>query len=254
MLISAYFDESGTHDTGTMTMGAVVGDAANWAVYAELVRAVFSDFGVKTFHAQEWKHNKGEFKGMDPTRRVQFIDRFGEAIHQSVACGFCAVLNLEDYRTFYETPLRAAGKQPESAYAICFRAVLGKITEAVLTRPDWRECSIDVVIERGHRNLRGAEAAFNAAREIVRSKFGELLGTFKVSSRGESPELCAADSLATSGWSIEAGKIPKLRLEGESRTDASYRGNYYRLEVGQDALVELANARPSPRRLRKKAA
>jgi len=96
--ITVFMDESGTHGSPVITMSALAGDPENWVTFSHHVQAVFAQYGVNTFHAKDWKHHKGEFKGMPPDRRAEFLDRFGEAINTSVACACCAVLKMEDYR------------------------------------------------------------------------------------------------------------------------------------------------------------
>lgn len=116
----------------------------------------------------------------------------------------------------------------------------GILTEAVLNRPDFKRCQIDVVIEGGHRNLAEVERAFQRIKLLIRPQLGELLGSLTVGTREEFVELCAADSLASFGWGIEIGQSPTLQLKSSSRADASYRGNFYRLEVGEESLTDLA--------------
>ena len=250
MIITAYLDESGTHGAATMTLAAVAGDARNWATYDRLVPAVFADYGVKTFHAQDWKHSQGEFKGMSPDRRAEFLDRFGEAINQSVAFGCCAVLNMAAYKTEYAQRVKAAGKQGQSAYVLGFRAVLSTVMESTLRRPDSASCTVNVVIEGGHRNVGGVEAAFTEIQGYLRPQLDGLLGSLTIGTRDQFPQLCAADSLASFGWGLEQGQVPRLSLRGASRADASYKGNFYRVEVGAEALNSLADEVPPPRRRR----
>lgn len=117
-------------------------------------------------------------------------------------------------------------------------------------RLDSASCTVNAVIERGHRNVGGVEAAFTEMQGHLRPQLDGLLGSLTIDSRDQFPQLCAADSLASFGWGLEEGQAPRLSLKGASLTDASYKGNFYRVEVGAEALKSLADQVPRPRRRR----
>ena len=63
MLITAYLDESGTHNSGVTVVSAYAGNPEQWDRLEAETKSLFAGMGVKKFHAKDLVQSKGDFKG-----------------------------------------------------------------------------------------------------------------------------------------------------------------------------------------------
>jgi hypothetical protein len=79
-MLSAYFDESGEHDTQTghlkkLTLGGSIAKTETWDLLSEKWNRILKDFGIECFHMTDFEANRGQFEGWDKTqeRRVALL-------------------------------------------------------------------------------------------------------------------------------------------------------------------------------------
>ena len=83
-MVVCYLDDSGKdpHNPITTLAGYVARDT-EWHLFEENVVPVFKEFGVEVLHAIELHHTKGDFKGWDWTKKLEFVSRVCRAMAQT---------------------------------------------------------------------------------------------------------------------------------------------------------------------------
>ncbi|MFZ3326515.1 MAG: hypothetical protein WA231_11725, partial [Methylocella sp.] len=77
VIITAYFDESGTHRSSPVSMMAGhVGDARQWQKFEKRISKLFRRYHVDVFHAMEIKRSDKDFRGWSVNKKIDFVDEF----------------------------------------------------------------------------------------------------------------------------------------------------------------------------------
>lgn len=70
MLLTAYIDESGTHDSSDyMIMGGFVGRLGQWYAVDKVWKKLLKKYNLTHFHAVDMRHGNGEFRGWDNSKK-----------------------------------------------------------------------------------------------------------------------------------------------------------------------------------------
>jgi hypothetical protein len=71
MVMTAYFDESGTHgaESPATIVAGVGGTVAQWTGVEKRLTALYRDFSVKKFNAKDFRGSKKNFKNLDRTKK-----------------------------------------------------------------------------------------------------------------------------------------------------------------------------------------
>jgi Protein of unknown function (DUF3800) len=78
MIITAYFDESGTHAGSPNTVvSATMANTLQWSRFERKLRRAKKDHGFQVFHTKKIKDRKGDFKGWSVERRMALIRDLG---------------------------------------------------------------------------------------------------------------------------------------------------------------------------------
>jgi hypothetical protein len=247
MVMTAYFDESGTHgDQSPMIIVAGFGaTVAQWTGCEKRLTKLFSDFGVSHFHAKDFRQTKGEFKGWTVTKKGQFLSRFLRITDEQLTFGVAGIMRPEDYKLHYRDKLFPRGKRPDTAYGICFRtALVRSFLDYHDQRHNW---PLNVVLELGHPNWKDAERVFKEIRADPR--FDGMLGTVSFAAKKDCQFLGLADALAyalfrNTGGYTDAGKgvvplgpadppyyVHRLKMSG-TRLDAPGLKKLYSIHSG----------------------
>ena len=256
MILTAYFDESGTHGGSELAiMAGFVADARQWQKYKKRAAKLFSRYRVVRFHCIEVRRGDGDFAGWSIDRKITFLDEFHHIVNETLERGFAAVLMADDY-AYYRAMDWPKGTRPDSQYGILFRAALSAVVDSAIEVPRWRfagEPRLKVVIEAGHRNTPDLGRLYHLFDE----RFGghnALSGLTFENKDGNLP-IAAADLLAYTIWRDETGAEPLGNAPGPLKADASYSGNLYRLGIGRETLdalhelgLRLASEKPMARR------
>jgi hypothetical protein len=205
MVMTAYFDESGTHgeESPAVTIAGFIASADQWIAYERDLSQLLADYEVKVFHAKKFRTKKGEFKGWPTPKRAQFNSRFLKLADDHLACGLAMILRPDDYRNIYqlgEFPRRA---RPDTQYGLCFRTALWKSAVFMKDRPaDW---PLNIILESGHKNVGDAIRVFGEFQNGLRAEYASSLGTFCLASKENCLPLAIADSLAYAIFRLTAG-------------------------------------------------
>jgi len=164
VIITAYFDESGTHGGSPISlMAGFVGDARQWREFNSRATKLFRAYKVDIFHAIDLKRSDNDFSGWSVDTKINFIDEFHHLVNQTLEVGFASRLRLEDYEYYTNLPWPKRVRK-DSQYALLFRASLSAVLSfpKFVNRWSGRDSPINIVLESGHRNAADALRVYNA--------------------------------------------------------------------------------------------
>jgi hypothetical protein len=175
MVMTAYFDESGTHgdESPVVTIAGFIASADQWSSYKGDLSQLLAEYEVKVFHARKFRTGKGDFKGWPMPRRAQFNSRFLKLADDHLAFGLAMILRPDDYAKIYrlgEFPRRA---RPDTQYGLCFRTALWK--SAVLMKDHPTNWPLNVVLETGHKNAGDAIRVFGEFQDSLHPEYASAL-------------------------------------------------------------------------------
>lgn len=241
MVLTGYFDESGTHAGSELTlMAGFVGDARQWRKFEKRAGKLFGRFRVDIFHAIDVRRSDKDFAGWSVDRKIEFFDEFQHIINETLQRGFASILRNDDYEYYASLPW-PKGARKDSKYGLLFRASLSSIADAALTVDRWAfndEPKLYIVCESGHPNAPDAIRLYNFFRERFQGQSKALAGLdFKT--KEDCLPLAAADLFAYSVYGDETGRKPIGVAKKPSKSDTSYRGNLYRIVLERQTLDDL---------------
>lgn len=75
MVMTAYFDESGTHgkDSPATVFGGFAANEAQWGQFEESLKALMEQYGIKHLHAKDFRQRRGDFSGMHLSFRAALL-------------------------------------------------------------------------------------------------------------------------------------------------------------------------------------
>lgn len=204
MILTAYYDESGTHEGSLVTvLAGFVGDV-NQLVDLEIEWAkVLRKHNLTHIRAKQLYHRQGQFKGWSDDRADElwadllYVLQERKEIHASKS-----ILRDEDYKLFYVSDGPARKERLDTRYALCFRAFL-HFLPAIKTGA----MAVNFVLESGHRNAGDALRVFDEMKSDKGFRFRHSIGTLSFGAKQESPALQAADLLAYSSYQDECEAI-----------------------------------------------
>ncbi len=196
VILTSYFDESGTHDESPVTvMAGIMGTAAQWGRFQIGLNRLKRRHGFKTFHATEFKKRSGEFSGWSPERCVEMLFDLTALAEKTVMEGVTFPLNNADYDQQYrgtETPRRV---RLDTKYGLCFRVCLIHLVSEAVRRlgphKTFAESRMHVVMESGHRHAGDAERVFNEEKKELEGLGCNLLSSITFAGKDCDPLMVA---------------------------------------------------------------
>ena len=200
LILTAYFDESGTHDGSPATvMAGVLGDVSQWGQFRTNLAVLKLRHGFNRFHTVEFKQRKGQFAGWSPERCVALASDLYLLTSGRLMDGVEFVLDNEAYRREYK---RGGGDKKlvlDSKYGLCFRQCLSYFIMFIIqlfeNNRAKHEISLNVVLEAGHRNAGAAVKIFEEERKQMIGFGINLLGSVTFADK-DCDELMMPDFLA----------------------------------------------------------
>jgi len=245
VIITAYMDESGTHAGSPLSvMSVFVGNVRQWVNFEKKANPLFRKFGVQTFHAKKLRAGHADFDGWTLNKKLSFVDRLGEIVNTTLAVGCSTVLSNYDYEKYYLSGHKPKKLPLDTAYGVMFRASLSFASHALLEWPEWKKekkRTLNVVLESGSDNSGDVRRLFNLFKGDLPEANRELIGSLSLMNKHECMPLAVADMLAYSVYRLETNAPGPEIKNVPKRNDASYRGNFYRLPVTVENLVEMKN-------------
>jgi hypothetical protein len=200
MILTSYFDESGTHGTSPATvMSGIMGTANQWQRFQLRLNRMKRKYGFTVFHAKEFKAARGEFADWPEENYKSLLVELGQASGDLMAAVNCSLPNLE-----YQQDFRGGGKPKklrlDSAYGLCFRHCLSHlILEAIRKlghHKKFAQTTLHAVLESGHPNAGDAERIFNEMKQELQGLNSHLLSTITFAGKTESDPLMVVDFLS----------------------------------------------------------
>ena len=111
MILTAYFDESGTHDDSPITvMAGVMANASQWQRFEMKFRALKQKYGFQTFHTKKFKASSGDFRGWSPFKKFVMAQELAAITSDAFMESVTFTLDNTDYRQNY-----LKGEKPDVA-------------------------------------------------------------------------------------------------------------------------------------------
>jgi hypothetical protein len=237
LILTAYFDESGTHaDAPISGMAGFLGDARQWQKFEKRVSKLFKRFRVDLFHTIDVRRTDKDFDGWSVDRKIEFLDEFQHIINDTLESGVASFISADDY-SFYRGLTWPARTRPDSKYGLLFRGCLAQIIDTVGYMPLGKEPQLTIVLEDGHSNANDARRIYEAT--ISRLGQSKALSGLSYANKRNCLPLAAADLFAYSAWGAEVGQKPIGVPKKVGKSDSSYRGNYFRVVLTRDSLKSL---------------
>jgi hypothetical protein len=124
MILRAYIDDTGTHDSkgeqpGSDVAGAVgyVATQSGWRRLNLGWRAILRKYGVKAFHAVDVRRRRGEFRGWTDKKSEDFVNDLAQVANKFTSFGVGGLLLVKDYAAMPDL-LRDETKHP---FYVCLR-------------------------------------------------------------------------------------------------------------------------------------
>lgn len=206
VILSAYFDESGTHGGSPITvMAGFMGNVSQWGRFEKELTRLKAAYGFRIFHATSLKSRKGEFAGWSKDRCLSLVFELANAVGNLLMEGVTMRLSNPEFHRDYRSDAPKKVRL-DTAYGLAFRGcLLHLVTEAQRRLGHHRKfegTSLDVILEQGHRHSGDAERVFNEVKAALDKEGLPILRTFVKAKKEESEPLMAADFLAYTAYSI----------------------------------------------------
>jgi hypothetical protein len=234
---TAYFDESGTHSQAKVSvMAGFVGDARQWRKFEKRASKLFGRYHVDIFHTIDVRRGDADFEGWSVDRKLKFLDELQHIANDTLLGGVTSVIRKEDYE-YYSGLDWPAKTRRDSKYGIMFRGCISHVVDVIGEMPIAREPRLNIVLEDGHKN----SADVSRIYRLVQDRLGpsRLLSGLTFAAKKACVPLAAADLLAYSAFGQEVGQKPMGTLRAPSKSEASYRGNLFRVDLNRDSLDSL---------------
>lgn len=191
MVMTAYFDESGTHgaESPATIFGGMASTAGRWRDFNDAFGDLLRKHGIEKFHAKDFKNRNGPFKRMSFEEYAKFNSSFLHLIDHCVVRGIVIVLPSKPYKEMYRPRFKGMRSRPDSEYGLCFRAAILMYVKEL----DQGAFPLVPVLEAGHKNAGDAVRVYNELKAL--DDIGAL-GPMSFETKASCLPLAAADSIA----------------------------------------------------------
>ena len=199
VLVTVYIDESGTHGSGYTILGGWVGRLGQWSGFDPEWRRLLKQNGLPYFHSRKLRHSKPPFEGWRDDRKSAFMAKAARLATKNLAFGFTVSLSDSDYDEHYVAGYRPKRAPLDSRYGLCFRFMVGVVSNLIREAFPNRPLDVHFVLESGHRNYGDAERVFHLIKSSKEPKEDWLVAMLRTLTSGDKkdfPGLQVADVLA----------------------------------------------------------
>lgn len=175
---TAYFDESGTHDSSIVILAGVIAPSEQWAAFDAEWAAMLARHQVPYVHCSEATHSKGAYAGWSKDRCDQMMYSASALIVKHIPVTVTAIMRKDVHNeVFHDQRSKGIGVRQ---LAILFRASMGFFIDIVENHGAERFERMDFVYEHGQKEgpLR---APFNRFKELP--EYDDKLGTLRFAKR-----------------------------------------------------------------------
>jgi Protein of unknown function (DUF3800) len=202
VILTSYFDESGTHAGSPLTvMAGVMGTAAQWGRFQMALDKLKNRYGFRIFHATEFKARSGQFAGWSPQKCVALIGELADLTGNSLMHGAVLSVKNSEYAAYYRTGDTPRKLRLDTCYALSFRLCLVHMVSEVMRRlahsKHMDRTRLNVVLESGHKHSGDAIRAFHEEMKGLEGFGCDLLaGGMTLANKDKCDPLMVADFLA----------------------------------------------------------
>ena len=156
LILTGYFDESGTHTGSPATvMAGVLGDVEQWSRFRREFAHLKMKFGFNVFHAKDFRARSGQFSGWSREKCAALCIDFAQITAGKFVDSVEFVLNNDEFENEYRRTRQNRKLVLDSKYGLCFRQcalyfsliIARKFTDAPAGLP-----RVHFVLEEGHKN------------------------------------------------------------------------------------------------------
>ncbi|HXW72202.1 MAG TPA: DUF3800 domain-containing protein [Methylocella sp.] len=212
MVMTAFFDESGTHgrESPATVFGGFAATELQWAKFEESLKELMAHHGIKSIHAKDFRQRRGDFSGMPFEQYSQFNSSFLQLIDNNLSSGFVIILSSCHYKEIYKPRFFKKKKcRPDSEYGLCFRAILWRAL--MFMKENETQGPLVPILELGHRNCRDASRIYNEIKQRLTDEDSGLLGAIAFEEKKRCLPLAVADSLVYAAFRKTAGYTSHAR-------------------------------------------
>jgi uncharacterized protein DUF3800 len=195
VILTAYYDESGTHAESPATvLAGFVGDTNDWVDFEIEWAKVLKAHKITHVRAKHLFHRQNQHKDWSWDQADELIAAIlyllQERKHMFASK---TVLREDDYKMFYVAGGPEKKERLDTRYGLCFRSLLHFIPEVQKLSGAH---SINFVLEDGHKNAGDALRVYQEIRNDKTFPWRDVLASFSLGQKQASPALQAADFLA----------------------------------------------------------
>jgi hypothetical protein len=196
VILTAYFDESGTHgDSPVTVMAGIMANARQWSVFQSGLDKIRSRYGFRVFHATKFKNGSGEFAGWSAEKSLAMLAELTALSSQTVMEAVTFPLSNADYDSQYRERGKPNKARLDTKYGLCFRfCLVHLVSEAIRrlgTHKKFDQTSLHVVVESGHRHAGDAARVFDEERLEFHNLGCDLLKTITFAGKECDPLMIA---------------------------------------------------------------
>jgi hypothetical protein len=220
VILTAYFDESGTHAGSPATiLSGIMGTANQWARFQIEMDKIKRRYGFMVFHAKEFRARSGKFSGWRPEKSAALLREMMMPSSKLMEA-ITVTLPTSVYDEFYRGGENHKKLRLDTKYGLCFRyALLNFVVQALKrlgTHKKFSETKLNVVMEGGHKNAGDAERVFTEMRKELHDMGCDLLHGITFAGKDDCDPIMIADYLAYGGLAMElAGANENRDLEND---------------------------------------
>jgi hypothetical protein len=164
------------------------------------------------------------------------MDEFQHIINDTLENGVSAFIRNDDY-IYYRGLYWPPKARPDSKYTIMVRACISHAVDVVGHIPQGFEPSLHIVLEDGHNNAEDAVRSYMWVQDRLGPR--RALSGLTFSNKKDSLPLAAADMFAYTAWGDRSGQKPIGTPKKPTKSEHSYRGNMYWIDLNRDSLDSL---------------
>jgi hypothetical protein len=221
VILTAYFDESGTHGGSPVTiMAGVLGTANQWLGSERELSKLKSRYGFRVFHTKEFKGRTGEFKGWSPGKQLALLTELVDLSSTSfMRANVFTLINEEFEREYRGGMVHPRKLRLDTSYGMAFRYVLTdllvEVSRRLGTHKRFAETRMHIVAESGHRHAGDAKRVFDETQQELEGLGSRLLASVTFSRKQDCAPLMVADFLASTTFMAQTGAgMPAPIAEG----------------------------------------
>jgi len=215
-ILTAYLDESGTHDGSPLTMMAgYVGYSGAWRKFDRKWSNALRKEGISHFHAKDFVKGSGEFRRWTEQRKLRFIDKADILCKAHCIFGFASSFSNSDYESIWlgRGPLKKG--QLDSKYGLAFRLVMCFLPDIIhrIFAAVGKQVTLHLALESGHKNAGDVIRIYEQFLKDAPPHWVQIMGTLTFVEKLKCKQVQGADSLAWSAYRVEQRPPEELPIQ-----------------------------------------